>query len=210
MFKNFIIRIKNVWAFTIFGIVFPILFIYCSWNLVDVVKIGYWAKTVNAPIISKVEKTCTSGGGRRSRHIESYICYDYSINTSKDFSVSFNERTNYSLRDKISITFLENQPEIYRMGKKNYENEQYLIHSPEFWMTVFGLIISSIFIFKIYIKGSIYLINSILSRSIDEIKSYIFPMIITYASIGYFIGSSNILKINWEDVMHFFINLIRL
>ena len=54
---NFIKNIKAVWWTTIFGTVAAIFFIYCSWNLVDVYKIGYLGKNVKAPVIGKFEKT---------------------------------------------------------------------------------------------------------------------------------------------------------
>ena len=173
MVTKFFGRLKDVWLVTVFGIISPILLIFCTWNLIDVIKIGYFGKTFNAPIFSKVQKTCTSGGGRRRMSRESYTCYDYSIKTSKNFIVNFTERTNHNLGDKIRITVLENQPEIYRMGDKNNENHEYLLNSPEFWMSTIGLLLSVLIFFKIYIKGSIFIIRLILSNSFAEIKSYI-------------------------------------
>ena len=206
MITEFFRRLKDVWVVTLFGIISPILLIYCAWNLTDVIKIGYLGKTVNAPIFSKVEKTCTSGGGRKRRNRESYTCYDYSIKISKNFIVNFTESTNHNLGDKISITVLENQPEIYRMGEKNNENHEYLLKSPEFWMSTIGLLLSVVIFFKIYIKGSIYLIKLILSNSFTEIKNYIFPIIITYAIIGYIVSFS---MITWGEVLHFLHTLMR-
>jgi hypothetical protein len=152
MFDNFIENIKTVWWTTIFGIAAPILLIYCAWNLVDVFKIGYFGKNVNASIISKVEKTCSSGGGRRSRRPrEMYPCYDYTIKTPQNTKINFTERESYKIGHKIPVTILEKQPEIYRMGEKQFNELEYLKNSIEFWFALAGSLVGLTLSFGVYV-----------------------------------------------------------
>jgi len=207
MFDNFIENIKTVWWTTIFGIVAPILFIYCSWNLVDVYKIGYVGKNVKAPVISKIEKTCSSGGGRRSRRPrETYPCYDYTIKTPQNTKINFTERESYKIGHKITVTLLENQPEIYRMGPKEFNELEYLKNSIEFWFTLAGALVGLILSFGVYVLSPRRLVKSILEAP-TRLYGYILPTILVYGSLGYiayFFGLTE------ESVREFFASLMRL
>jgi hypothetical protein len=207
MFDNFIENIKTVWWTTIFGIAAPILLIYCAWNLVDVFKIGYFGKNVNASIISKVEKTCSSGGGRRSRRPrEMYPCYDYTIKTPQNTKINFTERESYKIGHKIPVTILEKQPEIYRMGEKQFNELEYLKNSIEFWFALAGSLVGLTLSFGVYVLSPGRLVKSILEAP-ARLYGYILPTIIVYGSLGYI---AYFFELSTDSVKEFFVSLMRL
>ena len=208
MFSNFIENIKAVLWTTIFGIVAPILLIYCSWNLVDVYKIGYFGKNVNAPIITKVQKTCSSGGGRRNRTpSETYTCYDYAIRTPQNSIINFNERDSYKIGHNFTVTLLEKQPEIYRMGEKQFNELEYLKNSVEFWFSLVGVLVSLSLTFGVYVLSPRGLIKSIRQATSLKIYNFLLSTLLVYGSLGYI---AYFFGLTMESVKYFFVNLMRL
>jgi hypothetical protein len=135
-----------------------------------------------------------------------YPCYDYTIKTPQNTKINFTERESYKIGHKIPVTILEKQPEIYRMGEKQFNELEYLKNSIEFWFTLAGSLVGLTLAFGVYVLSPGRLVKSILEAP-ARLYGYILPTIIVYGSLGYI---AYFFELSTDSVKEFFVSLMRL